>query len=177
MKEDTGTHNQKKEKKEKSDRSKILRIGDKLGFAQISELENRKSPEESKSQKEDEKDNNSFLSDILGPERIKIIKSKKSIILMGIGIIIGFCFLVFGAMMLMVPIEKVSDNVMFGEMQVFSVFFIFIGIIIIAISIAQKILGKSFFKEIDDANKEFKKKSSHSANNNIEKDNINRDNR
>ena len=180
MKEDSHTQNHKKEN-EKSSRSKRSRLFEKLDLAQISELEElKKGSSDSKSEKgqgkEEDSDSPSTLGNFLGPERIKKIKSKKSEILMGIGVIFGFLFIIYGLKVLMGPVEKVADNIIFGEQEVFSVFLILLGIIVIAVSLAQKFMGKSFFKEIDNDHST-DNKSSHSAKNNIKKDNINRDNR
>jgi hypothetical protein len=180
MKEDSQTQNHKKENKNSS-RTKRSRIFEKLDLAQISELEGLKgASEDSESEKKEEKKEDSdslpILGNFLGSERTKKIKSKKSEILMGIGIIIGLLFIIYGVKILMGPIEKVADNIIFGEQEVFSVFLIFVGIIIIAISLVQKFMGKSFFKEIDN-DLSYNEKSSHSAKNNIKKDNINRDKR
>ena len=178
MKENSHTQDHNKEK-EKSNRSKRSRFFEKLDVAQISELEELKNiPEDSKSKKEKEEDSDSLpvLGNFLGPERINKIKSKKSDILMGIGVIIGFLFIIYGIDILIQPVENVADNIIFGEVEVYSVFLILIGVIIIAVSLAQKFMGKSFFKEIDN-DLSYDKKSSHPEKNNIKKDNINRDNR
>jgi len=180
MKEDSHTQNHKKENKE-PDKSKRSRFFEKLDLAQISELEELKKPsKDSKSEKgqDNEEDSHSLsiLGNFLGPKRIKKIKSKKNEIIMGIGVIFGILFIIYGIKILLGPVEKVADNIIFGEQEVFSVFLILLGIIIIAVSLAQKFMGKSFFKEIDN-DQSYDKKSSNSAKDNIKKDNINRNNR
>ena len=179
MKEDSHTQDHKKENK-KSAKSKGSRFLEKLDFAQISELEDLKKAPEDHSTKNEEKHESSsflFLNDILGPERVNKIRNKKMDILMGIGIIIGILFVAYGINILMAPVEKVADNVIFGEKEVFSVFLILIGVIVIASSLAPKIMGNSFFKEIDNDQDTYDNKSSNSTKDNIKKDNINRDNR
>ncbi|MGZ7067372.1 MAG: DUF308 domain-containing protein [Methanobacterium sp.] len=180
MKEDSDTQEPKKENKEKSNKSRAAMLFERLDFAQISEIEGGgKDPEDSKSKKENDNDPHSFplLSDIIGSKRAQNIKSRKSTILVIIGVIVGVLFIVLGAVMIMGSAERVADNVAFGEKEVFSVFLILIGVIIIACSFAYKFVGKSFFKEIDDEVNSYDEKSSPSAKNNIKKDNINRDNK
>lgn len=182
MNEDSETKKSKKENKEKSKVSKASRFFEKLDFAPISEHEieegNAKDSKNSKSEGK-EQDHHAFpmLSDILGPERVKKIKSRKSKILMGIGICIGLLFILLGAIMMMGSADRVADNVIFGEKEVFSVFLILIGALLIACSFAYKFLGKSFFEGIDNDIETYDKTSSDSTKANIKKDNINRNNR
>ena len=184
MKEDSDTKNSKKEHKENSFRSKTSKFIEKLDFAQISENEHeddkgKKESEDSKTN-EEEKDNSHvfpILSDILGSERIKDIRSGKSKLLMGIGIFVGLLLIIFGAIMTMGSADRIADNVIFGEREIFSVFLILVGILLIACSFAYKFLGKSFFKGIDENIESYDKTSSDSTKNNIKKDNINRNNR
>jgi hypothetical protein len=180
MKGDSDTENTKKEDKGNKGKSRTSKFLKKLDFAQISEIEDNKAKNSDDSKSEDKEDDPhsfSFLNDLLGPERVKNIKSGKNKILMATGIIIGLLFIVFGAIMIMGSADRVADNVVFGEREVFSVFLMLIGVLIIACSLAYKFMGKSFFKEIDNDTNSYEKKSSDSAENNIKKDNINRNNR
>jgi hypothetical protein len=179
MKEDSDTKNPKKNK-EKSIKSKASVFLEKLDFAKLSEhIEDSSAKDSQDSKSREEHDHHTFpmLSDLLGPERIKEIKSGKSKILMGIGISIGILFIFLGILMTMGSADRVADNVVFGEKEVFSVFLILIGILLIACSVAYKFLGKSFFKGIDNEIESYDKTSSDSTKNNIKKDNINRNNR
>lgn len=167
-------------KKEEEGRSKASRLIKKLDFVQISDLEKQtKDPGDFKPEGKEGQDPHAFplLSDIIGSQRVKNIKSGRNNLLMGLGIFVGILLIIFGIMMLMGSVESVADNVTFGEKEVFSVFLILIGVLIIACSFAYKFMGKSFFKEINDDDNSSHKKSSHSAKGNIKKDNINRDNR
>ncbi len=176
MKEDSDTDPEKNNKK-RSDRSKASSFFRKLDFTQISELES--SHEDAKKEDKEEQDPHAFplLSDIIGPERVKNIQSGKSVVLTIIGLIIGILFIILGAVLIIGSAERVADNVVFGEKEVFSVFLILIGVLIIAVSLAYRFLGKSFFKEIDGHDNSYDEKSPRSSKNNIKKDNINRENR
>jgi hypothetical protein len=176
MKEDSDTKNPK-ENKEKSIKSKATGFLEKLDFAKLSEHIEESDAKDSKSGEKHDHHTFPMLSDLLGPERIKEIKSGKSKILMGIGISIGILFIFLGILMTMGSADRVADNVVFGEKEVFSVFLILIGVLLIACSFAYKFLGKSFFKGIDSDIESYGKTSSDSSKNNIKKDNINRNNR
>ena len=107
-----------------------------------------------------------MISDLLGPERVKNIKSKKNKILMCTGTFTGSLLIIFGIAMITEPAYRIADNVVFGEREVFSVFLILTGIILIACSFAYKFPDKSFFKRIDKDIESYDKKSSDSAKNN-----------
>ena len=182
MKEDSETKNTKKEDKEISLKSRVSKFLEKLDFAQISEheIEDNNGKKDSKSENTEEKhDPHAFpmISDLLGPQRVKDIKSGKSKLLMGIGIFAGLLLIIFGAIMTMGSADRIADNVVFGEKEVFSVFLILIGVLLIACSFAYKFLGKSFFKGINEDIESYNKTSSDSTKDNIKEDNINRNNR
>lgn len=171
MKKDSDMENPKNEDEVKSDKSKTSKFFNKLDFAQISELDR----EDTKvSDKEHDPHSFPLLSDILGQKRVERVKSKKSNLLVWVGIIIGFLFIVFGAVLIMGSPDRVADNVVFGEKEVFSVFLILIGALIIACSIAYKFLGKTFFQEADDSTSYDK---TDSVKNKMKKDNIDNDNK
>ena len=184
MKEDSETEKAKKADKEKSRRSRTHKFFEKLDFVEISsEVEGREEKVDKKNSKsgdKKEKDNHSFLkmSDLLGFERIEKIKAEKIKILMIVGILVGILLIIFGVLMTMTAsTDKVADNVIFGEKEVFSVLLILIGVLLIAISLAYHFIGKSFFNRIDKEIESYDKMSSDSGKNNIKKDNINRNNR
>lgn len=179
MKGTSDTKNTKKETEEKKDKSKASKFLDKLDFTQISEIENNNVKTSKGSKSEDKHDPHSFptLGDVIGPERAKEIKSGKSKIILGIGIVIGSLFIIFGAVMMMGSADRVADNVVFGEKQVFAMFLLLIGVLIIACSFAYKYMDKLFLKGIDENIESHDKTSSDSNKNNIKKDNINRNNR
>lgn len=173
MKENSDTENSEKEDDEKSDKSIVYRFLKKFNFTQGSEhgLENKDSnePENSKSaDKKEEHEPHGFpmISDFLGPERVKNIKSKKNEILMCTGTFTGILLIIFGIAMITEPAYRIADNVVFGEREVFSVFLILTGIVLIACSFAYKFLGKSFFERIDNNIESYDKKSSDSTKNN-----------
>lgn len=187
MKEDSETENTKKDDKQKSRGSRAHKFFDKLDFVQIDsdsegqgkKVDSKDSKDENDSKSGDkEKDSHTFktMSNLLGPEKIKKIKSEKNKILMIIGIIAGILLIIMGALMTMTgSAEKVADNVIFGEKEVFSVFLVLIGVLLIAISLAYHFIGKSFFNRIDKEIESYNKETSEK--NNIKKDNINRNNR
>jgi len=174
----------KKGDEEKSHGSRANKFFKKLDFVEISsEVEGKEEKvdkKNSESENKEEKDNHSFsiMSNFLGPERINKIKSEKNKILIVTGIIAGILLVIFGIVVMMTAsADKVADNVIFGEKDVFSVFLILIGVLLIAISLAYHFIGKSFFNRIDKEIESYDKMSSDSGKNNIKKDNINRNNR
>ena len=182
MKEDSDTEKTKEADKEKSRGSRVHKFFEKLNFVEISgEVEGKEEKVDKKSSEsvdKKEKDNHSFstMSDLLGSERIKKIKAEKNKILMIIGIIVGILLIIFGVLITMTAsTDKIADNVIFGEKEVFSVFLILIGVLLIAISLAYHFIGKSFFNRIDKEIESYDKESSEK--NNIKTDNINRNNR
>ncbi|WP_414470093.1 hypothetical protein [Methanobacterium sp. ACI-7] len=177
MKEDSENKNTKKEEKDKSSRaSKFL---NKLDFMELAEHENSTKSSNPET-KEENHSAHSFpmLSDIFGSEKIEEIKSGKSKLLLGIGVLAGLLFILLGIIIItMGSADRVADNVVFGEKEVFSVFLILLGIIIMACTFAYRYMGKLFFKGIDGAIESYGETSSSSPKNNIKGDNINRNNR
>lgn len=175
MKEDSDTKNTEKEEKKGTRAYKFL---EKLDFVRLPQNEDE-GTKDSKAEKSDQHDPHAFpmISDFLSPQKIKEIKSGKSKLLMIIGISVGLLLIVLGAISMMGSADRIADNVVFGEKEVFSVFLILVGIILIASSLAYKFLGKSFFKEIEDDVESHNKKSSSSTKTDTKKDNINRDNK
>ena len=203
MKKDSATKNLKEENKKELDESSTSKFLEKLDFTHTSsrEVEDNKTKdfksvdegEERDFQGSDEEvkdgsrsvdegeehDPHAFpmISDFFDVERVKIIIFAKDKILIGIGILAGILLVIFGVMMTMDSVDRIADNVIFGEREVFSVFLILVGVLLIACSLAYKFLGKSFFKQIDNNVESYDKVSSDSTKNNIKKDNINRNNR
>lgn len=152
MAEDSDTKTGKKDDKKKSNKSSKSKFMDKLDFAKIFHYENEDNGEKRQENPKDEEVHDHLfptLSEVLGPERLNEIKSGKSKLLMGIGIVVGLLFVIFGGLMMMGSADRVADNVVFGEREVFSVFLILIGVLIMACTLAYKFFGKSFLKGID----------------------------
>lgn len=173
MKKNSDTKNPKKEDDEKSDKSIVSKFLKKFNFAQKSEhkLEDKDSNEPENFESGDKKGEHEshrfpMISDLLSPERVKNIKSKKNKILMCTGTFTGILLIILGALMITWSADRVADNVVFGEKEVFSVFLILAGILLMACSFAYKFLGKSFFEGIDNDIESYDKKSSDSAKNN-----------
>jgi UPF0716 family protein affecting phage T7 exclusion len=74
--------------------------------------------------------------------------SKKTLIMQIIAILAGVFLIIYGLVNSFVPVDKVADNVVFSERAMISVFFIFIGILILAAAFAQKLLSSSFLNKI-----------------------------
>ncbi|GAB4308218.1 MAG: hypothetical protein Kow0019_04550 [Methanobacteriaceae archaeon] len=90
-------------------------------------------------------------SDIIFELEHKIIDSLKSGRFKWVNIIIlviGIILIISGIFILSGSSEKVADNVVFGERAVLAVFIILIGIIIVAIAMAYKLLNKTFLDKL-----------------------------
>ncbi|MGC9517137.1 MAG: hypothetical protein ACP5C3_05500 [Methanomicrobiales archaeon] len=74
-------------------------------------------------------------------------------------LIIGLLLILFGIVFLSGSSEKVADNVVFGERAVLAVFVILIGVILVAISLAYKLLNKTFLNKLFKDLKVVEKKS------------------
>jgi len=169
MKKNSDMKNPEKKDDEKPAESIVSKFLEKFNFAHEHEHKDPKESENSKSWDKEKKHYShrfSMIISLLGSERVKNIKSKKNKILMCTGTFTGILLTIFGAVMITEPIDRIVDNVIFGEMEVFSVFLILTGILLIAYSFVYKFLGKSFFKRIDNDVESYDKKSSDSAKNN-----------
>lgn len=85
---------------------------------------------------------------LISSDRIKSLKSKKNTIIMVFGIFTGILLVIFGLIIVSIPLEKVSDNVIFSEKAVFSVFLILVGILIISAILAHRLLSKTYLKKL-----------------------------
>ena len=63
-------------------------------------------------------------------------------------LVTGILLIIFGVFVLSGSSEKVADNVVFGERAVLAVFIILVGIIIVSIAMAYKLLNKTFLDKL-----------------------------
>ncbi|MGB9936425.1 MAG: hypothetical protein ACPK7O_01765 [Methanobacterium sp.] len=159
MKEESKDKNTKKEKEGGSSRaSKFL---NKLDFAKLAEHEDIKnSKQENKEDHVRTSSNN--VADSKETEETEFEKNK---LLLGIGILAGLMFIIGGIITALGSVDRVADNVVFGEREVFSVFLILIGIIIIACTFAYKFMDKLFLGRIDGTIESYGEASSSSSKN------------
>lgn len=80
--------------------------------------------------------------------KFKVIKSEKNKIIIATGTLIGVLLISYGLFLFSTPIEKVSDNVVFGEKAMFSVFLMLMGILILAATFASRLLDKTFLQKV-----------------------------
>ncbi|MDI6643806.1 MAG: hypothetical protein QME14_02015 [Methanobacteriaceae archaeon] len=74
-------------------------------------------------------------------------------------LVIGILLIIFGIIVLSGSSEKVADNVVFGERAVLAVFIILIGIVVVSIAMAYKLLNKTFLDKLFNDIKLAEKKS------------------
>lgn len=74
--------------------------------------------------------------------------SKKTLIMEAAAIVIGAALIIYGVINSFVSVDKVADNVVFGERAMISVFFILIGVLLMAAAFARKLLSTSFLNKI-----------------------------
>ncbi len=164
--------------KEKSIFSSTKKFFKKLDFGQIPEdkMESKDSKNSKSENQVPKHEDHAFplIEEFLSSDRFENIKSGKNKLITGIGLFIGVLFIIGGIILMFGSAEKVADNVVFGEKAVFSVFLILIGILIMAGVLAHRFLDKSFFKGINKEIEMGKEISSNSTQENIKKDNINR---
>ena len=173
---DKENSNEKVEKKDSAASSTDF-LG-KLNFTQMGESDVDKGNKSSKDQVP-EHDDHAFpmMGDFLKSDKLKDVRSRKSKLLMVIGIFAGAFLMGVGAFMITVSPERVADNAELGDTASFSVFLMLIGTLLVAGSLASKFLDKSFFKGINSEIESGDETSSNSTKKNIKGDNINRNNR
>lgn len=74
--------------------------------------------------------------------------SKKTLIMEVAATVIGAVLIIYGVINSFVSVDKVADNVVFGERAMISVFFILIGVLLMAAAFARKLLSTSFLNKI-----------------------------
>jgi len=90
---------------------------------------------------------------------IDSFKSEKLTWVNIVTLIIGVLLIILGIIILSGSSEKVADNVVFGERAVLAVFMILIGVIVMAIAVAYKLLNKTFLNKLFKDLKVVEKKS------------------
>jgi hypothetical protein len=152
-----------KEVSKKNKRKKTPRIISILSFKNIFKLESFKYTGNSKTRQSPEKKEQSpskshdseldeqefpIIEHLLNSNNFKALRSQKTNILRIIATSAGILFIIYGVVLVSSPVERVSDNVMFGEKAMFSAFLMLIGILIILAAFADRFLDRSFFKKI-----------------------------
>lgn len=168
-----------KMEKEKSIFSSTKEVFKKLDLGKIPEQDNLESKDSKNSKSEEDIPNHEehafpIVEEFLNSDRFKKMKLEKSKLITGIGLFIGGLFIIGGIISIFGSADQIADNVVFGEKAVFSVFLILIGILIMAGVLARRFLDRSYFKGITTEIEMGEKISSNSTQENIKKDNINR---
>ncbi|UTB33765.1 MAG: hypothetical protein NKF70_06040 [Methanobacterium sp. ERen5] len=79
----------------------------------------------------------------------KSIRSRKDQILRYVAVAIGVILIIYGIVIISASVTKVADNVIFGEGASFAAFSMLLGFLIIVGAFSQKILNKTFLKNIN----------------------------
>ena len=87
--------------------------------------------------------------ELMGHDLFKSIRSRKDQILRYVAVAIGVILIIYGVVLISASVTKVADNVIFGEGASFAAFSILLGFLIIVGAFSQKILNKTFLKNIN----------------------------
>jgi len=87
--------------------------------------------------------------EIMGHDLFKSIRSRKDQILRYVAVAIGVILIIYGVVLISASVTKVADNVIFGEGASFAAFSMLLGFLIIVGAFSQKILNKTFLKNIN----------------------------
>lgn len=143
-------------KKEEKGFSSIIK-----GLKELSTIEEPKSQSSKSSEKAQKKEKDkdpadigdypkiSFTDKFSEHDTVNYLKSHKKRIIKYSALFLSLIFIGAGILLISTSAVKVSDNVIFGERAMLSVFLILIGIMGISTIYARKLLSKSFFQKIN----------------------------
>ncbi len=87
--------------------------------------------------------------EVMDNDLIRSIRSRKDQILRYVAVAIGAILIIYGVVLISASVTKVADNVIFGEGASFAAFSMLLGFLIIVGAFSQKILNKTFLKNIN----------------------------
>lgn len=87
--------------------------------------------------------------EVMDHDLFKSIRSRKDQILRYVAVAIGVILIIYGVVLISASVTKVADNVIFGEGASFAAFSMLLGFLIIVGAFSQKILNKTFLKNIN----------------------------
>lgn len=100
-------------------------------------------------EKIEDNDHSIHLNELMRHDLFNSLRSKKDQILRYTAAIIGVILIVYGIVLISASVTKVADNVIFGEGASFAAFSMLLGFLIIVAAFSQKILSRTFLKNIN----------------------------
>jgi hypothetical protein len=94
-------------------------------------------------------DHSIHLNELMEHDLFDSLRSKKDQIFRYTAAIIGVILIVYGIVLISASVTKVADNVIFGEGASFAAFSMLLGFLIIVAAFSQKILSRTFLKNIN----------------------------
>jgi len=96
----------------------------------------------------EDKDHSLNFHEVFGNDLFDSIKSRKDQILRYAATTVGVILIIYGIVLISASVTKVADNVIFGEGASYAAFLMLLGFLIIVGAFSQKILDKTFLKNI-----------------------------
>lgn len=97
----------------------------------------------------EDKDHSFNFHEVLDNDLFDSIRSKKDQILKYAAAAVGVILIIYGIVLISASVTKVADNVIFGEGASYAAFLMLLGFLIIVGAFSQKILNKTFLKNIN----------------------------
>lgn len=98
---------------------------------------------------DDHEDHAINFHEVMDNDLFNSIRSRKDQIVRYVALAIGVILIIYGIVLISASVTKVADNVIFGEGASFAAFSILLGFLIIVGAFSQKILNKTFLKNIN----------------------------
>jgi hypothetical protein len=105
--------------------------------------------EQTSNHDEDGADHSFNFQELLDNDLFDSIRSKKDQILRYAAAAVGVILIIYGVVLISASVTKVADNVIFGEGASYAAFLMLLGFLIIVGAFSQKILNKTFLKNIN----------------------------
>lgn len=96
----------------------------------------------------EDKDHSLNFHEVFDNDLFDSIKSRKDQILRYAATTVGVILIIYGIVLISASVTKVADNVIFGEGASYAAFLMLLGFLIIVGAFSQKILDKTFLKNI-----------------------------
>jgi hypothetical protein len=97
----------------------------------------------------EDKDHSFNFHEVLDNDLFDSIRSRKDQILRYAAAAVGVILIIYGIVLISASVTKVADNVIFGEGASYAAFLMLLGFLIIVGAFSQKILNKTFLKNIN----------------------------